>query len=290
MRFAWDNHIHTVYCGHADSSMSVANIIARAERLELPGIAITEHSFNWHLGPWGNFNLIRQLVAKTTSTVEVLVGLEIDPDSQEPGRLHFDDFDPGEVFPVLTGFHAYPGMGQGWFQNVNFTYKEKKRIYSRWLKIMEKLVENPKVDVLAHPGRLIMQNGIITEFSGSVAKDWQKLAAAAAENGKIFELNEALLENIPTERLRKSYLEMFRILINAGVKISIGSDAHHPDKIGVFNLTEQFIKDLNITEKHLWVPYQKRRKNHEEAIYPDRTPGSDSDNINTCEHVASGVE
>jgi len=38
-----DFHIHTVLCGHAEPTMTIGNIIARAEKIGLKKIAITEH-------------------------------------------------------------------------------------------------------------------------------------------------------------------------------------------------------------------------------------------------------
>ena len=265
MIFKQDYHIHTIYSGHSDKRMTIGNIIKKAEAVGLTGIAITEHAFDWHKGPKGNLALIRQELNKASTGIQVDVGLEIDPDTENPGQLHFDDFEKGEVFPVLVGFHGYPGVSRGWFEKVNFTRREKNRIYCRWLKIMHKLIENPKVDILAHPGRIIMQNGIIEEFSGKVLKDFNELAEAAAEYDVAFEMNEELLNRIPTERLQKTYIEVIRIMLNHGVKLSPGSDAHSLEKIGRFSKISRLIKSLNINNKNSLSNIQGGK--NEEKVY-----------------------
>jgi HisJ family histidinol phosphate phosphatase len=246
MNFDFDNHIHTVYSGHSDSAMTVSNIIKRSEEAGLTQVAITEHSFDWHLGPRGNLELIKQELASTSTDINVSVGMEIDPDMEKYGSLHFEDFDRDELFPVLVGFHGYPGASKGWFEKINFTRRDKNRIYSRWLKMVEKLIENPKVDVLAHLGRIIMQNDITNEFSGRILKDFENIALAAKQYNVAFEINETLLDNMPTETLQKSYKNVLSIMLENGVKLSLGSDAHKLDKIGKFNKVLEFIKPFNI--------------------------------------------
>jgi histidinol phosphatase-like PHP family hydrolase len=252
MFFEFDNHIHTVYSGHADQEMTVSNIIKKSSEAGLKEIAITEHSFDWHLGPSGNIALIKKEVACAITDIYVSVGMEIDPDPDEKnlGRLNFEDFDKGDIFPVLTGFHGYPGVSAGWSEKIHFTRRDKNRIYSRWLKMTEKLIENTKVDVLAHLGRIVMQNDIIKEFSGRILKDFENLALAAKQYNVAFELNETLLNSIPTERLQKSYTNVFAVMLSHDVKLTVGSDAHKLDAIGRFNKVSEFIKPFNINKNN----------------------------------------
>lgn len=246
MNFNFDNHIHTVYSGHSDPDMTVRNIIEMSESIGLEQISITEHSFDWHLGPRGNMELIKQELAGIDSGVHISIGMEIDPDMENPGRLHFEDFDRAELFPVLVGFHGFPLVAKGWFEKVEFSQQYKNRIYKRWFEMMEKLIQNPMVDILAHPGRIIMQNGIIEEFAGAVLKDFERLAAAAKQYNVAFEVNETLLGRIPTERLAESYKNVLAVMLEHGVKLSAGSDAHELDKIGRFDKILEFIEPFNI--------------------------------------------
>ena len=263
MNLNFDNHIHTVYSGHAESAMTISNIIKKSEQAGLTQIAITEHSFDWHLGPAGNIKLIKKELADISTDIHVSVGMEIDPDMENPGCLHFENFDRDELFPVLVGFHGYPGISKGWFEKINFTRRDKNRIYSRWFKIVEKLIENPRVDVLAHLGRIIMQNDITDEFSGRMLRDFENIALAAKQYNVAFEINETLLANMPTEKLQKSYKNVLSIMLENDVKISIGSDAHVLDKIGKFDYVLEFIKHSNIGINNLLTINQGERNEKE---------------------------
>ena len=44
-----DFHIHTIYSGHSAPDMTIKNIIQVAAERGMDEIAITEHSFDWHL-------------------------------------------------------------------------------------------------------------------------------------------------------------------------------------------------------------------------------------------------
>jgi histidinol phosphatase-like PHP family hydrolase len=288
MTFKLDNHIHTIYSGHADKDMTIGNIIKKAERAGLSRIAITEHAFDWHMGPKGNLSIIRKEVARISTHVRIDIGLEIDPDTENPGELHFNDFEKSEIYPVLVGFHGYPGVNRGWFEKINFTRREKNRIYSKWLKIMHKLIENPKVDILAHPGRIIMQNSITDEFSGSILKDFQDLGAAARQYKVAFEINEALLSSIPTEKLQKSYEQVIQIMIESDVKLSVGSDAHKLDKIGQFSHVSELAKCINLQPENLLTNCKGER--NEKEIHPDRIARRDRDHRDTRQHVTACVE
>ena len=244
-----DYHIHTVYSGHSDPDMIVADVIRYAEARRLEEIAFTEHSFDWHLGPAGNIKLIKKEIRKAAPLIKVFAGMEICPDFKHPGRLVYEDFDKGSIYPVLTGFHSYPGFSKGWHELLNMTQAEKKKIYSSWLGIMGKIVENPLVDILAHPCRIIMQNGIVREFTGPILKDLENLFTAAKAHDVAVELNEGLFCRIRGERMRKSYLDVFRLAVGKGLKISIGSDSHRILDVGNFDNIYSAALELGLKKK-----------------------------------------
>ncbi len=284
-----DNHIHTIYSGHSDKDMTVSNIIKKSEDIGLERIAITEHAFDWHMGPKGNLSLIREELEQISTHLQVDVGLEIDPDTENPGELHFNDFEKGEIYPVLVGFHGYPGVNKGWFEKLNFTRREKNRIYSKWLKIMHKLIENPKVDILAHPGRIIMQNGIVEEFSGRVLRDFYGIAEAAKQYNVAFELNETLLNNISTKKLQDSYDKIIQVMVDRKVKLSIGSDAHKLVDIGRFNKVAELTKSFNLS-KFLLTNNKGDQNEKERKFHTHRIARRDRDHSNPRQYAVASVK
>ena len=131
---------------------------------------------------------------------------------------------------------------------------DKRGIYSSWFDLMEKVVANPLVDVLAHPGRLISQNGIIEEFDKNVLKDFRSLFSGAREKGISIELNDNAVGGFATERLRKSYPDVIRLALEMGLKISLGSDAHRLDDIGRRDYIAGIIDTLGLLETDIYVP------------------------------------
>lgn len=248
-----DYHIHTVYSGHADAGMTVRSVIERAERLGLEAVALTEHAFYGLMGR-GNLEQIGREIRAVDTEICVHPGMEIDPDYSSPGRLIFEDFDREELRPVLVGTHTVPGLSIGWIARNDFTPTEKREIYSRWFGLMEAVVSNPLVDVLAHPGRLLGACGIVTEFSGGVLADFERLFIGARQYGVAFELNEAVLNRLSDERLRESYKDMVALALSTGLRISLGSDAHSLDAIGNLSGCRRLVEEMSIKLEDLYSP------------------------------------
>ncbi|MDD3927784.1 MAG: PHP domain-containing protein [bacterium] len=252
-----DYHVHTVYSGHAEPELTVRTVIEQAGRAGLEAVAVTEHAF---YGAMGRANL-EQISCEAARAgrdqpgLKVFVGMEADPDYSAPGRLSFEDFDRKDLKPVLVGMHAYPGLGRGWAEKLNFTRTDKLKVYRAWFDLMKKIVAHPLVDVLAHPGRLLTQNGVVEEFNGRVLKDFEDLFSGAGEYGKAIELNENMIARLSTERLRRSYKDVIRLGLAQGLKVSIGSDAHAAVAIGSYSNVLALIEDIGLSSEQLYHPY-----------------------------------
>lgn len=248
-----DYHIHTVYSGHSAPTLTVRDIIEQADKLGLCSIAITEHAFN-DLMAAANMEQIHYEVAMLQPALKVFVGMEIDPDYDQKGRLVFEEFNKRDIYPVLVGTHVYPGLKRGWYEKLNLTTEDKRMIYKEWFSLMEHIVENPLVDVLAHPGRLITKNGIINEFAGEVLKDFGRLFDLAKKNNVAIEINEGLLAGFATERLAKSYLDVIRLGLEKEIKISIGSDAHNLEHIAQYLNLNRIKDEVGLSPENLYYP------------------------------------
>jgi len=226
--------------------------VERAELLGLKSIVILEHAFYSSMGRVC-LEQIKKEVNYIESGVNVLVGMEIDPDYKRKGKLIFDDFDRNELDIVLVGTHTIPCIGKGWHIEVELTQKEKEKVYHTWFEIMEAVLEGSSVDIIAHPGRLISRNGIIEKFIGKVLKDFERLFSIAKKKDVAFELNESLLNIFQNEYLLQSYTEIVRLALSTGLKISLGSDAHSPDRIGENFYITGAIHQCNISQENLFI-------------------------------------
>jgi putative hydrolase len=96
------------------------------------------------------------------------------------------------------------------------------------------LLKNPLVDVFGHP------SGVFSQFFGEYDRDMlRELIDFAVENDKIIELNAGM-------RYRKVFDIILERCLELDCYISIGSDAHHIDELGLaYNVLKQEIKRFN---------------------------------------------
>ncbi|MCF7955987.1 MAG: PHP domain-containing protein [Phycisphaerae bacterium] len=234
----YDLHIHTEYCGHAPG-MSIEAIIAAAEEKQLETIAITEHIFNED-----DLRLLTKIndqVSQIKTDVKVIVGAEVDADGARcDGKLITDKLD--NIPYVLGSIHYIPGtviypsspldnpLGPDEFFHV-------------WQSTLIGLVSNPRIDTLAHPGRLAGQSCDLDIFFDDMLAVFSQAAQLSAMNNICWEVNELNERKVPAEYHRR-WNEIYKTAIDAGVKLVYGSDAHRPGEIGKHRFSQQMISGL----------------------------------------------
>lgn len=234
----YDLHIHTEYCGHA-AGMSVGAIIRRAEELELETIAITDHIFG--PGDVGIIGRIRGEVEAIETKCRVIVGAEIDVDGgSDDGRLVTEEID-GIDF-VVAGFHYVPTVGN-YPMSPDDCGLRGERFFDVWRRSLLGIVSNPKIDGLAHPGRLLASCVDLDVYFEDALCVFAEAARISSENGIAWEINE-----LSGSRIRGGYLErwheIFEVGLEHGVKLYYGSDAHSPAMMGVDNFAGAVIGKL----------------------------------------------
>ena len=235
-----DPHVHTIFTGHAYSTVAENVMIAAEKGLE--AIAITDH-FGLHL-PWFNrkreYNLENHLksskLPKFMRGVRVFAGVEIDiigfdgalAGSEVPlskisdsGHNTFADFVIGEKEMVIASLHYFDG------------FRDKDTAANTQMYI--NVLANPNVDILGHPTRCGL------EF------DWAAIVAATKVHNKMIEINNETLRSRPhqTEANRKLAL----LCAEAGVPICVSSDAHICFKVGEFDLVTDMLTEIDFPEE-----------------------------------------
>lgn len=225
MRLLADLHTHTIASGHAYSTLTENARAAAAYGIEL--IAITDHGPSVPQGahPWYFWNL--KAAPSVLDGVRVLKGCEanISPDSENgidlPDQiLRFLDF-------VAVGFHPLTG----------FDDKDPARNTEALLRV----IENPLVDQITHPGNA-------EEFPVDIAR----IVEAAAKNSVILELNDHSFSATSSRAASARFeVEFARAACAGGAPIAIGSDAHYALHVGRFDAAIAVANDLGITEERL---------------------------------------
>jgi HisJ family histidinol phosphate phosphatase len=234
----YDFHIHTEYCGHA-KGMTVDAICRRAEELNLETIAITDHIYNNQTA--GVIEGIRKDLKAATPRLPVIIGAEVDVDSDfVDGRLASDLIDGIDY--IIAGFHYVPTKG-------NYPWKpehnqlDEATFMRLWESTLLGIVSNPRIDTLAHPGRLFAAAMGPAGNWPAAMEVFKKAAKLSARNRVAWELNELTGKRLLAEFAAKWH-EIYAIALDAGVKLIFGSDSHDLESIGQGPFCESLLAKL----------------------------------------------
>jgi DNA polymerase (family 10) len=192
-------HCHTKW---SDGANTVEEMARAARERGYEYLAITDHSppMGWGVKPENFRKLIREIRQVSERLgFPILAGIEVDiaPD----GSLHMDEDILRQLDIVIASVHSAMKMS-------------REEMTKRILKAME----NPLVHILGHPtGRLINQRP-------PYEVDLEALVERARQTGVALEINGS------PERLDLND-ENARYAKEAGVLLSLGTDAHHDDHL-----------------------------------------------------------
>ncbi len=200
-----DLHVHSNW---SDGSASLEELMREAIKRGYSYIAITDHSKSMKIARGlDEERLLEQIkvikeINKSLKGFRILSGVEVDilPD----GALDISNEVLKELDWVVASVHS------------RFNEDATERLLSA--------IYNPYVTCIGHPsGRMIFQRD-------SYPVDWDKVFEAAAETGTALEINAHQdrldLNDILARKAAKEY----------GVKLAIGTDAHHPGQFWMIRL------------------------------------------------------
>ncbi|MCK4221572.1 MAG: DNA polymerase/3'-5' exonuclease PolX [Dehalococcoidia bacterium] len=192
-----DLHIHTNW---SDGHNSVEEMALSASELGYQYVAITDHSGGRGIAHGLDEERLRSQIAEIRMVNERLNGIRllsgVEVDIRADGSLDLSHEVLSELDVVVAGVHSAMNQSEE---------RMTKRVLSA--------VENPDVDIIAHPTcRLLGERE-------PVAIDLEAVFRAAAANNKALEINAM------PERLDLKDIHAFRARA-LGVKLAIGTDAH----------------------------------------------------------------
>ena len=232
MKFYGDYHTHTK---QSDGKGSVLDNILSAQNYGLEEVAIADHSFSTLACNMTRekFQLQEDEIARYYETCKDPIKVL---HSVEGNLLGFDgDIDiPDDIIERVDilhiGFHRFVNLHNA-FNNSKYIFvngygsnraKEKIKALNTegYLKAMDKY----PVDVIVHPGH-------------RCPIDMKAICEKATEKGVYLELNEKHVETLEKDA---------DIIVESGVKLIFGSDAHKPERVGRFPRVDQFIEKYNV--------------------------------------------
>lgn len=253
----FDSHVHTEYCGHANG-MSIKAIAEQADKLGLESLLIVEHIF----GP-DDIDLLDKInyeVIEHRGKCEILVGSEVDVDPMKTdGSFVASDELIGRSDLVIGAVHYIPTVGN-YPHGIDDNPLEPQELLEYWRSSLLGMLENSAVDILAHPGRLPSASLDLNIFIEDVISVLEEAAEISAKNNIFWEINNLTGARLNTE-IFEHWHRTIQVAIDAGVKITFGSDAHELGAIATQGYTQQILKKLDGFDK-LYSPVEILRERH----------------------------
>jgi putative hydrolase len=243
LKIGVDCHVHTLFSGHAYST--VRDNILEAKERGLQGIGITDHFgglfFPVDLAtaePDRVFATIGHMLNPTALPkvwhgVRLYWGVEIDIDDTH-GNLYGHDIirkmrkDMSLADAVLSRCDYAIASVHSLADEGKFSVSEGTRMYL-------KALENPKVKILGHIGR------------AGIPFDIDEVLTAAKSAGKVIEINDHSL-SFKQEVTDTCHAIAIRCA-ELGVKIAVNSDAHSAAEVGVFTTALTMLEDIGFPQE-----------------------------------------
>jgi putative hydrolase len=199
-----DYHVHCNYNDHSASDLTIKNVIARAEKMGLRVMALTEHvrrTSDWvprYLG-----EIRAETAAASSNKLKVIPGFEAK--ILRDGSIDCHEEYSRDYF-IVASFHSIFG---------------DKKI---WIDALKCAIQNPDVDVIGH---------LAPEPTFDLNDDeLSELASLILSNRKIIELNAKYHRPPPRWILKFNEHQ---------VRFHLGSDAHSLQEIGNFSTISDLI-------------------------------------------------
>lgn len=224
MRLLADLHTHTVASGHAYSTVTELAGAARARGLEL--IAVTDHGPAVPGGAHDWYFWALNAIPSVLDGVRILGGVEANPHPGTPNGIDLPDALLDQLDFVAVGFHPLSGFDGG--------------DAARNTDAMVRVLANPRVDMITHPG------------NGEFPIDIDAVVAAAVENRVVLEINahsfdprSSRNDKVAQER------ELAAAAREAGALVAVNSDAHYHMRVGDFAAGVALALELGYTEEEM---------------------------------------
>lgn len=224
-----DYHTHTYY---SDGVGSITQNVEAARAKGLKTIGITDHGF-WHVAHGiGRKNVARmraeiEELRHKYPDIEILLGVEANLINMR-GDLDLREADIALFDYIIFGVHKFACSlkkpSSIWFAMMNFVSRksEKRR---------QKVTDSYIAAIKKYPVKLVVHPNYAARVDvGRVAKFASQQGVWVELNGKRIQMDEADAQ----------------ALIDSGVTLVIGSDAHSPERVGECAIPTEFIQKYNI--------------------------------------------
>jgi histidinol-phosphatase (PHP family) len=264
-RFKFDLHTHHNRCGHAEGGISDYIEAAIEKGLQIIGISDhTPYFSSEEDQPFPHISMAKsqfdeyvneviQLKERYQDKIEVLLGIESDffPESVENYRTYFERY-PFDY--VIGSVHHVDGISifkkDRW---EGLSEREKVKTKETYYRLIEQSARSGMFDILGH---IDAMKGYYPSFSSIQTKAIEHTLKVIGEQDIAIEINTSG----KTKYVGGWYPsdEILEMALHHGVKVTFGSDAHVPNRVGdEFELVQKRLKEIGLKE---WVYFKNRKR------------------------------
>ena len=233
-----DTHCHTYASFHA--MCSISDVLNQAKRRGLEAVAITDHhpSIDEHAGEdrvrgadFAYFSVFCERFKNQDADIEMLKGIELNILDREPWITEASQRFFNKLDFRLGGIHLQ-----------NHLFHKSDHIAKNTDAILGAIHagESRRFDIMSHP------------IIFGVPFDHNSVIRAAKRRGIALELNNSFFPDDANQRHSRQDSKELRLFFECvaaeNALIAVGSDAHVPNEVGVFDTAIDFLAQMNFPE------------------------------------------
>ena len=218
MKIIADLHTHTLSSGHGYSTVNELALAASLAGLE--ALALTDHGPAMPGGPHRYHFCAMRFIPRSIAGVRILRGVEANI-LDVKGTLDLDQPVLEELDFVMAGLHENCG-----FDGNSIDHNTRALLAA---------MENPRVKCISHPGNPIFP------------LHYEKVVQGALATGTALEINNSSL-SLSRKGSNGNCADIARLCALTDAPISIGSDAHISQSVGVFDDALKLASEAGIVE------------------------------------------
>ena len=233
-----DYHLHTPLSGHAQGELE--EYVEKAIKIGLKEIGFSDHAplprgFAPRLRdsisiPEKKFSYYVEKILKLRDKfpeIKIKLGCEID---FIPGRME-ETLSLIQKYPLdyrMVSIHfvdGFPFDHPAYYPE--WERESKEKIFLRYFQLLKEAIQYGEFDIIAHPD---LPKKFGDRIPSSLKYLYREIARCSGEKGMVCEINSSGLRR-PVREIYPSE-DFLRVMKDAGIPVTFGSDAHSPEEVG----------------------------------------------------------
>jgi putative hydrolase len=186
---------------------------------------------------------VREKISSIAAPMKVYIGCEADIMSVGRGLVTSELIKKTDFIMVAANHFVDPAISQP-------ASRDNKDVARHFLEMFTYAVSLENVDVIAHPLFVMPNSYDLLAPSLLTEKELAPAIDLAVKNNIAMEISRRAL----SKKQMPFLLSFYRLCKEAGLKFSIGSDAHKLSDVGRTIRVEPLINELGLSDEDIWLP------------------------------------